>query len=92
MKDAIPTPPEISFPDLHASSFTESKPALVYFAQKTDKRGMASMAVCECGAKEQTAEHVITSCLIYHHLNEACALLDVYKHLAILAVETCPAI
>ena len=35
---------------------------------------MASTAACECGAKEQIAEHVVTSCIIYHHSNKAPAL------------------
>ena len=35
------------------------------------------MAACECGAKEQKADHIITSCPIYHHPNGAHALPDV---------------
>ena len=40
---------------------------------------MDSTAARECGAKEQTAEYIITTCPIYHHLNEARAHLDVNK-------------
>ena len=39
-------------------------------------------AACEYGAKEQTAEHIITSCPIYHHPNRVRALSDVDKNLA----------
>ena len=28
---------------------------------------MAHTAVCECGTEEQTADHIITSCPIFHH-------------------------
>ena len=48
----------------------------------TQKGGMASTAACECGAKEQTAEYVMTSFPIYHHPNAARALSDVEKNLA----------
>ena len=55
------------------------------------KSGMAFTAVCECGAKEQTAEHVLTSCPICHHPNAVRALLDVGKNLLTWVMETCPA-
>ena len=48
------------------------------------------MAACECGTKEQTAEHIIISCLIYQHQNGACALLDVDKSLVTWQTKTCP--
>ena len=32
---------------------------------------MASTVACECGAEEQTADHVITSCPIYRYPNGA---------------------
>ena len=43
---------------------------------------MVSTAAFECGAKEQTAEYVMTSFRIYHHPNVARALSDVEKNLA----------
>ena len=70
-----PTP----FSDLHGSSLTASKPALVY-PLRNAQIGMVSTAGRECGAKEQTAEHKITSCIIYHHPNRARALSDVKKN------------
>ena len=54
------------------------------FCSETHKWGMASTAACECGAKKQTAEHVITPCPIYHHSNGARVPLDVDKSLVAL--------
>ena len=49
---------------------------------------MASMAACECGAKERTVEHVITSYVpIYRYPNEARGLFDVDKNLAVLNIS-----
>ena len=52
--------------------------------------GMASTAICECGAKEQRAKRVITSCPTYHHPNGARALLNVNKNLVTWLMEICP--
>ena len=56
------------------------------------KWGMAATSACKCGAKEQTAEQVITCCPIYHHPNGARALSDVHKSLVTWLKETCKAI
>ena len=53
---------------------------------------MAPMAACEYGAKEQTAEHVITPYSIYQHPNGTRVLLDVDKSLLNKLTKTCPAI
>ena len=39
------------------------------FQSTMHKWGMAPTATCECGAEEQTADHVITTCPIYSHPN-----------------------
>ena len=57
------------------------------FHLKIHKWVMASMVACDYGAKDQTAEHVITSCPIYHHPNRARALSDVNKNLATWLME-----
>ena len=49
---------------------------------------MVSRAACEFGAKEQTAEHVITFCPIYHHPNGACALSEVTRTWLTWMMET----
>ena len=58
------------------------------FCSETHKWGMASTAACECGAKKQTAEYVMTSCPIYHHPNRARAVLNVNKNLVTSLMET----
>ena len=50
--------------------------------------GYDHAGACECGSKEQIAEHVITSCPIYHHPNGSCALLDVDKSLVPWLTDT----
>ena len=62
------------------------------FRSERHKWGMASTAACESSAKEQTAEHVITSRTIYHHPNRAHALANVDKSLVTWLTETCLAI
>ena len=42
--------------------------------------GMAPIAACECGTEEQTADHIITSCPIYHHPSGTCALASIDEH------------
>ena len=44
----------------------------------------------DCGAKEQTAENLITSSLIYNNPNGANAFLNVDKSLMNLATENLP--
>ena len=51
----------------------------------------ASTAVSKCGAKEKTAEQVLTFCPTYCHPNKA-RVLDVNKNLVTWLIETCPAI
>ena len=55
-------------------------------------KGMAPTAGCECGAKEQTANYMITSCPIYHRPNETRALSAVNKSLVLWLTDTCPVI
>ena len=69
---------ELAFPDLNEFRLNR----LGLFCSETYKWDMASTAACECDEKEQTAEHVLTSCLIYHHPNGACVLPNVSRNLA----------
>jgi len=39
--------------------------SVVRFCSCLYKRGMASSAACECGAEEQTVDHVLLQCLIH---------------------------
>ena len=69
-----------------------SKPALVrlnrlrtgvgLFRSLMHKWSMACTASCECGAEEQTENHIITSCPIYRHPLGIRGLLTVNENLA----------
>ena len=63
-----------------------------FFRSSMHKWGMASMASCECGAEEQTADHIIISCPIFRHPNGIRGLLFVNESLAGWLSDTCPAI
>ena len=62
------------------------------FGASMHKWRMALTASCECGAEEQTADHVITACPIYRHPNWIRGLLTVNESLARWLSDTCPAI
>ena len=86
------TPPVISFSRPAWVKLNRLQTDIGLFRSETDKWDMVSTAVCQCGAKEQRAEHVITSCPIYHHPNGARALLNVNKNMVIWLMETYPGI
>ena len=56
------------YPDHPGSGLIVSGLTLVYSIQKcTDEVAMAPTAACECDAdEEQTADHIITPCPIFH--------------------------
>ena len=62
------------------------------FRSLMHKWGMDSTASCECGAEEQTADHITTMCPIYRHPNGIRGLLTVNKSLARWLSDTCLAI
>ena len=76
IKDVSPTSSGIGFPRLAWVKLNRLRTGVALFRSKTRKWGVVSTAACKCSAKEQTPEHVITSCPIYHHPNEARALSD----------------
>ena len=82
VKNVSPTPLGFTFSRPAWVTLNRLQTGVDLFRSETHKWDMAFTAACKCGAKEQTAEHVITSCPIYHHPNEACALSDVDKILA----------
>ena len=92
IKDISATPQGISFPRLAGVKLNRLRTGVGLFHSETHKRGMASTVAWKCGAKEQAAEHIITSCPIYHHPNGALALSDVGKNLVTWLMETFPAI
>ena len=52
--------------------------------------GMASTAACECGAEEQTVDHIITSCPIFHHPSRRISLETVDDETVVWLINTCP--
>ena len=81
IKNVSTTSPGISFPKPAWMKFNRLRTNIGLFRLETHKWGMASTAACKCGAKEQTAEHVITSCPICHHPNGAHAFSDIDQSL-----------
>ena len=79
IKDVSSTPPGINFP--RPVSVNGVRTGIGLFRSETYKWGVASTRACKCGAKEQTAEHIITFFPFYHNPNKACALSDINKNL-----------
>ena len=71
VEDVSPKPPGFSFHRPAWVTLNRLRIGAGLSCSETHKWGMASTAACECGAKEQTTEHIITSCPIYHHPNTA---------------------
>ena len=92
IKDVCPCLSGISFPRPALVKLNHLCTGIGLFHSEMHKWFMASMAACECGAKGQTAQHIITSCCIYHHPNGAHAFSDVDKSLVTWLKETCSAI
>ena len=72
--------------------FNRLRTGVGLFRSTIHKWGMALTAACECRAKEQTAEHVITFFPIYGHSNGASVSLAVDKSLVPWLTVLCPAI
>ena len=64
IRDVGPTPPGTSFPRRAGATLKRLQINVGLFHSETHKLGMASTAAYKRGAKEQTAEHIITSCPI----------------------------
>ena len=50
------------------SSHSPLRTGFGLFRSTVQRWGMATTAACKCGAEEQTADHIITSCPIFYHL------------------------
>ena len=61
----IPHPFEMTLPRRVGSGLTASLLVSDVFRFCLYKWGMASTAACECGAEEQTIDHVVLKCLIH---------------------------
>ena len=54
--------------------------------------GMAFTAARECGAEERTADHIITSCPIFHHPNKGIGLETYDEEIVAWLSNSCPSI
>ena len=61
------SPPGVRLPRSAWVKLNRLRTGIGLFCSIKYKWGMASSSACECGAEEQTADHVITSCPIYRH-------------------------
>ena len=59
----------ISFPRAAWVTLNRLQTGVGLFRSKTHKWSIAFTAACKCGAKDQTTEHAIASCPLYHHPN-----------------------
>ena len=93
LKMSAQRPRELALANLHGSSLIASEPARWSIPLMNAQMGYGFYGGLRVWrAKEQPAEHIITSCPIYHHPNGPRALSDVEKSLATRLIETCPAI
>ena len=60
------------------------------FRSSMHKWGLASSASCECGAEEQTADHVILECPIYQAPNGIHGLMSVDDETVTWLLNVCP--
>ena len=62
------------------------------FRSTVHRWGMASTAACECGAEEQTADHIIISCPIFYHPIRRIGLETVDEETLAWLINICPKI
>ena len=85
-------PPGMGLPRAARVRLNRVRTGVALFRLSMHKWGMASTASCGCGAEEQTADHIITSCPSYHHPKRIRGLLTVNESSAKWLSDTCPAI
>ena len=85
-------PPGTGLPRPASVRLNRLRTGVGLFRSSMHKWGMASTTSCECGAEEQTADHIVTSCPIYHHPNGIRGLLTVNESLARWLSDMCPVI
>ena len=90
--DVSSMPSGMTFPRAAWVRLNRLRTGVGLFRSTMHKWGMASTAACECGAEEQTAEHIMTSCPLYCHPNGASALSTVDEGLVAWLTDVCPAI
>ena len=87
-----PTPPGMLLPRPSWVKLNRLRTGIGLFHSTMHRWGLASTAACECGAEEQTADHVITSCPIYQHPNGARGLALIDESMKVWLMKKCPSI
>ena len=87
-----PTPPGMLLPRPSWVKLNRLRTGVGLFRSTMHKWGMAAKATCECGAEEQTADHIISSCPIYHHPNGARGLVSIDESTEAWLADGCPSI
>ena len=87
-----PNPPGMFLPRPSWVKLNRLRTGVGLFRSTMHKWGMTAKATCECGAEEQTPDHIITSCPIYHHPNGACGLMSFDESTEAWLADGCPSI
>ena len=90
--DVSSLPLEIHFPRPAWVRLNRLRAGVGLFRSTMHKWGMVPTPACECGAYEQTADHLIISCPIYRHPKETGGLASDDMELKDWLLNTCPAV
>ena len=88
--DVSQPPPGMRLPRLAWVRLNRLRTGIGRFRSTMHRWGLSHSAACECGAEEQTADHVITTCPKYHLANGTDGLLTMCKGLTSWLLDTCP--
>ena len=88
--DVSPSPPGMNFSRPAWVNLNRRRTGVGLFRSTMYKWGMASSAVCECGAEEQTVDHLIANCPIHGYANGAHGLAQANENLMTWLCGTCP--
>ena len=83
-------PPGVDLPRQAWVRLNRLRTGVGRFRSSMHKWGLAPSAACECGAEEQTADHVILECPLYRAPNGSHGLLSVDDDTVTWLLEVCP--
>ena len=87
-----PSPPGMNLSRSTWVKLNRLRTGVGLFRSTMYKWGMASTGACECGAEEQTVDHLITTCPMYRYPNGAQGLVQVDENLVAWLSDICPTI
>ena len=90
--DVSSSPSGMNFPRPAWVRLNRLRTGVGLFRSTMYKWGMAPTAACECGAEEQTADHVIATCPSYCYPNWVEDQAKAHEKIVAWLTETCPAI